>query len=373
VTYIGIVRSLLLVAIGLCAVGLPARPARAFHSGGVGSCGGCHLTSESEGRADVSEKLIGGATANASDVCLICHATANGNTWTENPLIPGRQYGAGSFVFLSEDNLNDGPGGSRPPSWIPGDAAGHNVIAPARGALPDPKYRTAPGGVYPATALGCTSCHDPHGKRGHYRLLYGSDSPASRSNGFVFRYQSKAPDAVGIDVRGRPESSSNHNAYRAGISAWCGNCHGRYHEEGSGASFKHPIDAVFLTKEVATYDAYRGTGASSGTGFDSYLPLVPYQAADMTTTATGPTPATATVMCLSCHRAHASSAPHGGRWDFQIRSWRDEGVASGSWPIPNPYAGTAGSAQGPLCEKCHGAPGTAGPVPKVRIESSKGK
>ena len=58
-------------------------------------------------------------------------------------------------------------------------------------------------------------------------------------------------------------------------------------------------------------------------------------------------------MCLSCHRAHATSSPAAGRWDFKVALLADDGRASGSYPIPNPYGGAA---QGPLCSKCHETP-----------------
>ena len=79
-----------------------------------------------------------------------------------------------------------------------------------------------------------------------------------------------------------------------------------------------------------------------------------YESQSVTTTFTGPTPSDAEVTCLSCHRAHASSAPHAGRWDFNIATWADEGITSGSYRIPNPYETTSGNAQRGLCEKCHG-------------------
>ncbi len=60
-------------------------------------------------------------------------------------------------------------------------------------------------------------------------------------------------------------------------------------------------------------------------------------------------------MCLSCHRAHASSAPAAGRWDFNVALLDEDGLVSGSYPIPNPYLDPD---QGTLCSKCHegGAP-----------------
>jgi predicted CXXCH cytochrome family protein len=331
---------------------LAGPPAGAFHSGGVAACGGCHTMHDPGSAFNPVNYLLKGA--NSTDICLNCHGTANGNSWGQATTLPGPVYAGGAFVFLTEDNLNDGPGGANPANWIRGDASGHSLVSVDYGVSADSFHAFAPGGSYPAASLGCTSCHDPHGKFGHFRLLYGRDSQPSKANGHVFQFTSDAPDATGIDLDGTPESRGNHTAYRAGMSAWCGNCHGRYHEEGSGSAFLHPIDAVLDPEMIQNYNAYRGTGFSDGLAADSYEPLVAYEAAGMTVASTGPTPSGARVTCVSCHRAHASSGPAAGRWDFKIELWSQEGVASGSYRIPNPYETTAGGQQRPLCAKCHG-------------------
>ena len=64
--------------------------------------------------------------------------------------------------------------------------------------------------------------------------------------------------------------------------------------------------------------------------------------------AAGPT-ATAKVACVSCHRAHATSAPDAGRWDFNVTGLVEDGHESGSYAIPGPY----GDTQRSLCNKCH--------------------
>ncbi|MBP7147971.1 MAG: hypothetical protein KBD01_10530 [Acidobacteria bacterium] len=335
--------------IGLVAVVAALGPVQAFHSGGVGSCGGCHVTHA--GAAPGGPALLNGS--NPTDVCLRCHATANGNSWGADPALPGPQYGGGAFAFLLEDNLNDGPGGAQPTNWIPGAKAGHSVISIERGTPADIEHVTAPGGTYAAVSLHCTSCHDPHGKSGNYRLLRGA-GPASVA-GYAFTFTQAAPDASGIPLDGAPESDTHHNAYRSGVSTWCSNCHGGYHAEGS-ASFVHPVDRPLGATEIDTYNRYRGTGYLDGTGADAYVAPVPLAFPGNSTGFAGPVPVDARITCLTCHRAHASSAPGSLRWDNRIATWAEEGLASGSYRIPNPYESTAGPGQGRLCEKCHGAP-----------------
>ncbi len=331
-----------------------AAPALAFHSGGVGACGGCHaMHGGSAGEPGPSQPSLL-KDANPTDVCLSCHATENGNTWGGALLVPGPVYGGGSFVFLTEDNLNDGPGGDDPANWIPGAHAGHSVISSIYGTGPDPDFVSAPGGTYPASNLHCTSCHDPHGRGGHFRLLYGSDRPDAIVNGVVYTYTEPAPDADGIPLDGPPESPANHTAYRDGVSLWCANCHGQRYHQGPESAFQHPVDNPLSPALLDLYNRYRGTGLLDGTGSDAYIPEVALEFAGATTDFTGPVATGARVTCLSCHRAHASSGPRSGRWDFEITTWAEEGILSGSYAIPNPYAATAGPAQRRLCDKCHG-------------------
>jgi hypothetical protein len=77
-----------------------------------------------------------------SDVCLVCHAQRLGSVLGTDPLVPPPETGPGNFVFLTEDNLNDAPGGVTGP--IRGDAAGHNLVAPGHALRADPRHASAP-------------------------------------------------------------------------------------------------------------------------------------------------------------------------------------------------------------------------------------
>ena len=73
----------------------------------------------------------------------------------------------------------------------------------------------------------------------------------------------------------------------------------------------------------------------------------------------GPT-AASQVMCLTCHRAHATSAMDAGRWDFNVTFLHEDGVESGSYALPDPYADVD---QRSLCNKCHIKDGRSQPAP----------
>jgi len=329
------------------ALAITVSPAPAFHDGGVANCSGCHVAHNSvDGQPVVpgpgnAYLLLAGS---ASDVCLMCHAETQGAVLGLDPLAPPPEKGAGNFVFLNEDNLNDAPGGAMAP--ILGEAAGHNVVAPAHGLFADTRYGAAPGGTFPSADLGCTSCHDPHG-RATFRMLYGAGPVQDGLASFT----ADAPDADGLGLSAsETEQTGSHSAYRSGMSAWCGNCHGRYHDT-AGSAFEHPIDEPLGSGQRSQYDQYDGvnnpTGGSSAT---AYLPEVPFEdPAAATNSTAGPT-AVSRVSCVTCHRAHATSAPAAGRWDFNVSTLGADGVESGSWPIPNPYGDPA---QPALCWKCH--------------------
>jgi len=318
----------------------------AFHEEGVANCNGCHLSHPDESGVLVGPSADDGLliAESASDVCLLCHAESLGAVLGSDPLAPPPERGAGKFVFLLEDNLNDGPEGAANP--ILGDAAGHNLAAPAHGLRPDPRYSRAPGGHFPARRLGCTSCHDPHGNPS-FRMLHG----AGPVMGGVAFFGQPAPKAVGIDIGSAPESQSHHTAYQSGMSDWCANCHGRYHTGGSGSDFEHETDHVFEASISERYNEYGGDDdPTGGLQATAYLVEVPFEEAGNTTASTAGASPRSRVMCLSCHRAHASSSPAAGRWDFNVALLADDGSPSGSYRIPDPYASPD---QGPLCGKCH--------------------
>lgn len=343
-------------AAGWIAVGLwTGTAAMAFHERGVAVCGDCHLMHEVDGAAEVRGLI----SEFPSDICLGCHADNHGAVLGPDPLAPPPEKGGGNFVFLLEDNLNDASDGAMDP--ILGDAAGHNVVAPGHGLAADVRHSVAPGGTFPSDRLGCTSCHDPHG-RDTFRLLYGEGDV----QGGLVAFVNPAPDAEGIDLEMGFENPTRHTAYRGGMSGWCANCHGRYHEDVGLGSLEHPVDELLEPEVVDQYNRYNGDDDPDGGIFDSaYIPEVALEdpgAAVDSAAGAGPQ---SRVTCLSCHRAHASSAPAAGRWDFNVSLLAEDGLVSGSYPIPDPYMSPS---QGTLCTKCHegGPPAgdpSAGPPP----------
>jgi hypothetical protein len=319
--------------------------AAGFHRGGVGSCAQCHVMHDAvagQVAMDGTRPLL--MAASATDVCLMCHGP-NG-VFGLDPRNPPRELGGGNFVFLLEDNLNDDANGAAQP--IAGEAAGHSIISLTLGTITDSRWDRAPGGTFPSHSLGCTSCHDPHGNAS-FRMLRGPGPVASGQTQFFF----PAPVAVGLDITDSAarESAMQHTAYLAGVSAWCANCHGIYHQDSGDALFPHVVEGILETSTQRRYNRYNGDADPMGGDFaTAYLPEVPFEGTANTTTSMTGAAATDGIHCLTCHRAHASSAPAAGRWDFRVYRLAEDGVASGSYPLPNPYADAG---QGQLCRKCH--------------------
>lgn len=362
----------------LLVVAMVGTGAYAFHDGGVADCSGCHTMHNSENGVamngsdvDVDHNPIDGLPVgegypdlllfpSKTDVCLRCHIGGGSyHIWSDDPLTPNAttaNRGGGDFVFLQEDNINDGHGGASEP--ILGHAAGHSVVSGIKGTVADPVLSMSPGGAYPASDLHCTSCHDPHGTSA-FRLTYMVGQTTVSDTGHAINWDATI-DADGISLFGPGESNGNHNAYKDGYSEWCGNCHGLFHDAAS--NLIHPAGSDLDTWQVQVYNAYQGsencanfppgvgTPCGNGTFASAYLHTVPIEDAGMTTsTVTGATDGTSKVVCVSCHRAHATSAPNAGRWDFNVTGLAEDGHESSSYPIPNPY----NEFQRSLCNKCH--------------------
>jgi hypothetical protein len=366
---------LLALVLGLSvATGTPAAAqsrGRTFHDGGPGFCDGCHRTEMSapSGGAGPRSALLRGS--DASSTCLRCHAE------TGNPEAVFTRDGsaftpAGDFYWLRKSFTWTRNGKSR---TSPGDRRGHNVTALEYGLDADAMYPTAPGGQFPSSSLACTSCHDPHKTRAaagvggrpapgaSYRLLGGAGyAPA----GAPAPFEHDPP--VAVAPRTWAETDRNHVAYGSGMSEWCTNCH-RGRSDGSGSP-QHPSGrhAVLGSAIAANYNAYVRSGIMTGSPAAAYLALVPFEVGTTDASALDPSGTAgpdgrARVMCLTCHRAHASAFEHAGRWDFSTTFLRDSHPQAGDTGVTgadatNAYYGRSLASQwGPyqrsLCNKCH--------------------
>lgn len=389
--------SLLIAATALITLGIGST-AMAFHDGGVAECAGCHSMHMSQ---DGAYNLLGigkyGSTVatestrlslmigqDPTSTCLNCHASSSYGQFSETT--PKYRAG-GDFYWLKRTYTWTAH--NRPYS-SPGDSHGHNVVGANFGLAADQTLATAPGGTYPAGQLGCNSCHDPHGKQKNVLLLYGlgdtvpgaatpflNDAPVMVSAGRTGTINDGAQATqADVDAALAADPTSTlavgdwmgvrHSAYGSGMSAWCANCHTTF-DDNTGAM--HPVN-VPLGDLAGKYNQYISTAnPTGGSTSTAYLEAVPFEtgAENDTTLSTSSkqgADGASKVMCLSCHRAHASAYADAGRWDFAetmlFESQPAEGNASGGDDYLHKDNGIVYAdlgeltSQRSLCNKCHG-------------------
>jgi len=416
--------TLLLIFAVLLTLAAGAKNVRAFHSGGAGECDGCHsMHNYQEGipTGQAGPSLLKGS--DSSSTCLICHQVP-GDTGPaayhistpdgEIPFgVPPKQLSpGGDFAWLKKtftwyaDLVS-------PLAYSQGERHGHNIVSLDFGYQPDSTKATSPGGSYPSIYLSCISCHDPHGKYrrnmdgststsgspirdsgsynssplpdsqtavGVYRMLGGSGyTPGGLTSGLAFTYA--PPVAVAPDNYNMSEAvSPTRVAYGSGMSEWCRNCHRNMHDGTN--SIEHPSPEALGTDIINYYNSYIKTGDLTGTIPTAYSSLVPFEVGTSNyallngiltnTPAKGPDLADGTpqVMCLSCHRPHASGWDSIMRWNSKSSQIEFNGKYSQEGLIYQPYGQGRTEAealqayyqtpavkfdanQQSLCTKCH--------------------
>ncbi len=400
----------------------------AFHDGGVASCVGCHSIHGTDILSISGPSLL--REQDASSTCLFCHQQPGDSgptdyhistSFSELPLgVPPKQLTPGGDFGWLKKTYSWVPGPSLPPASSRGERHGHNIVAADFLYDADSTYSAAPGGTYPSGGLSCISCHDPHGKYrrnfdgsisttwspiigsgsfasspapeankavGVYRLLGGKGYlPKSLTGGFAF--VNDPPAAVAPDTYNRSEAATQTRvAYGAGMSEWCINCHPDMQSGGMGGGgmMGHHIagsTAKLGAVKADNYSKYIKTGDLSGLWATSYLSLVPFEegttnyltlkshAKTDDSVLTGPDGSTSQVMCLTCHRAHASGWDHITKWNTGTDYVEYNGYYSQEGQAYQPYGqgrteaeatrayydrpeGKFALNQDALCNKCH--------------------
>ena len=344
--------------VALVAVGV-STTAYAFHSGGVAECEGCH-SMHSPAAAD-NRLLVG---TDPSSTCLSCHEHA-GDT------------GPSSYhISTASADLAAGAPKQRTPGgdfgWVkktwseatdPDQRHGHNIVAVDQQYTVDDNNVFAPGSnnAFPSSQLGCQSCHDQHGQTrrtltGYQRggtigqavlpiMASGSynNSPAPTATEAVGVYRllrgmgdaTQGVTFVGAPIAVAPSTynmSEATNQVRVAYGAtgtdtwgqWCATCHADMH---SSNGYVHPVDQS-LNAIAANYNAYVKSGDLTGSAASAFSSLVPFaentgdygvlasHASNSGAYLNGPATGDK-VMCLSCHRAHASGMAEALRFDIQ--------------------------------------------------------
>ena len=365
----GLKTGFVVIAAALITFGLSGM-AFAFHSGGVAECVGCHHIHDAAGGA-----LL--ANTDASSTCLSCHDSTSASSYhistAESVLGPGIPPGnrtpGGDFAWLKKTYTYN----VRGLVTEEGQTHGHNIVAADFNYVADTTNLTNPGGAgeVDSTTFGCTDCHDQHGKLrrlsdgtfavtgepiiasgsyhnspdpggglavGAYRLLRGAGSAAGPSGVTFPILGNGAFNAVAPSSYNRTEAvTPTRVAYGQNTSDWCATCHEEMHSPVS-TKLTHPTNQPLGTTVAGIYNSYVGSGDATGTSATSFDSIVPFQtdnsndytvmkALATPTVTTGPA-SSDRVMCLSCHRAHATGWEFMTRWDNEIEMI----VIDGQWP-----------------------------------------
>ena len=318
-----------------------------------------------------------------------------------------------------------------------GERHGHNIIAPENDYVEDSENPAAPGGSYDSSKLHCTSCHDPHGlyRRTSSGLIVRTGEPIVDSGSFntspapspkravstymllggigyapnsyqMLPFAYDPPAAVAPDPYNRSEAGADTRvAYGMGMSEWCSNCHNMSHNPPD--AFQHAWGELasmnaqpegYPSPIFDIYNSYLATGHLTGDADGAYASLVPFETGALDhslntysglkalaaagivngTAAAYGANAYSRVMCLSCHRAHASGWDNSLRWNesstyliyngaypgtdneapgqyAQGRAERETKAAYYDKPVTRFAAATSQSVtnQRSLCNKCH--------------------
>jgi len=217
---------------------------------------------------------------------------------------------------------------------------------------------------------------------GVYRLL-GGKGYYTKSAGAAYAFSNAVdpPIAVSPSTYNRKETASDTRvAYGSGMSQWCANCHGGFHNETYPTTLRHPSGQKLTTAVIANYNAYVKSGDLTGLVGTAYTSLVPFEEgttdrAALTTHAVfdgsqkGGADTNSVVMCLTCHRAHASAWDSSTRWNVRATFLTEAGIYPTIADSPNEAQGRSGAEitagmydrpatvfatyQRSLCNKCH--------------------
>ncbi len=305
-------KMLLMAMIFVAALVLAAGQSQA---GMTGSCSTCHTMHYSQDGTVPTDAQAGGPfpvlLKNGAD-CLGCHAddpaagtdlTVNGAPQVAHAALSSLAGGNFSFVNTNE-------------------TYGHNVLdLNAQDTL---LLNVPPGGTTIGSRLTCSLATGCHGNRGLSGSQMADLAGAHHGNNNYTGTNAQLNTATTVansyrflkGVKGTEHSNwnvgataANHNEYFSdasthGISTLCADCHTDFHGTGTtdGADWiRHPVDVAIGATYATNY----------GTTYDLTVPVGRTTVA-ASADAVG---ATDTVICLSCHVAHAGQRADALRWE----------------------------------------------------------
>ncbi|MEI7743909.1 MAG: cytochrome c3 family protein [Chloroflexota bacterium] len=294
-------------------------------------CATCHRAHQTAGASLT-------AAASERSLCLTCHGSS----------------ALGSILNVSDGVLAGTNSGSRASgfvnalmdtSWV-----GNPVARPVTSShMTDGVTGTmwgsgdiGSGPGQPGVALGCTSCHDPHGN-GNYRILRPLPEGAAGTGTISVpdeAVKSYAVTSTADRYFGQVYMDGNYEAQLA-LNRWCATCHTRFDAPGLDAAHVASGDSIYTYRHRT-----RAVDPASGNCDACHLTATGEGDA---VNILGISSATAHVpLCENCHVAHGSAAQ------------MSQGVATvaqpdGTLPAPGTVDSTLLRLDGRgVCRACHG-------------------
>ena len=305
-------------------------------------CANCHVMHASQAGDDT-------LTARASlldNTCIGCHSgdSSDGPSVYQKSV---NELSGGDFDYLTGGGANNRKGHNPVEIGIVEDVVGYtDPPGWVNSGFPDPDGTLVADAWVLGTTLTCAGASGCHGKHSetdslrsldgaHHKNLNGATTGlATVGNSFRFLYGIKGYEdddweeetAVDRNVyygENRSGSADTSASNTQSISYLCAQCHGNFHSGagtlgvinggamGTNPWLRHPVDfGMSNVDEYADYSVYRvdvpvaSTTVQNSAAHDGDMTNVDNRI----------------VMCLSCHRAHASNYPSILRWDASLVS-----------------------------------------------------
>lgn len=301
------------------------------YSATTDACAGCHVAHA----ATLPKLLKSGATQ--THFCYLCHGTGG----------PGAPYDAQMGQIVHSTTHPSTAGGFERTGGPAGDVitSRHKVWGYATNiAALDPADTASrlhvPGGTSPLTSgLVCGSCHDPHAG-GTLTVDVDGVMTAGSINPRLLR--TKLPAGNNLQVRFKIEdmgawAHSDAHVYRvvgyvSGSNGWCGGCHDKF-DVGVGFGGSDGVVRPMYRHAMGVPADLTGLAGRNYTNLET-----------AGTPTEGTVPGDGEVACLTCHRAHSTTAAAAG-WATNWSS--DGGTGLGSALLRMDNRG--------VCWSCHDA------------------
>ncbi len=333
----------------------------------TGNCSNCHTMHNSQNGQPMN--FDSSATPNAyllRGTCIGCHGQNPSGAQNIIPLGNIPQVLHAATTDLAGGNFAYTTGAKTRQTGTDSNTAGHNPAVDLGSAYRDTVLASPPGDQHTTgitnVNFACAGQYGCHGNRTVVTDELSAIKGAHHTDDAVFKFGSINLSGQGgstglsyrflLGVKGGEDtnwqatsSSTDHNEYLGDtsmggssatvpanntISGLCAECHGNYHgttasEAGSASPwYRHPTDtSMTATGEYTAYTSYSFTAPVART--QSWSGWGSGGSASGTVGPSGTTDDI--VMCLSCHRAHASPYFKMMRWDY--KGWPASGGTNG--------------------------------------------